>query len=182
MTAALVLIGGTALIVVVSRRSLLLPRSHGFPRAFAFEAILALAVLNVPVWFVRPLAAHQIVSWALLCGSAALALHGYLLLRRLNRAVPSPPGSPTYGWENSTRLVTDGAYRWIRHPMYASLLYLAWGVALKTASVPSVLLAVLASACLYLAARAEEVENVARFGAAYRDYMARTRRFVPRVF
>jgi len=88
-------------------------------------------------------------------------------------------GEGLYAFEKTEKLVTTGVYRWVRHPMYASLLWLAWGVFLKRPSVAALGLAALASGCLWLTARAEEAEDIAFFGDAYRDYMRRTRRFVP---
>lgn len=170
---------GAAGALVVSRRSLRHPASHGFARLVAFLAILALVPLNAPGWFAHPWSPRQLLSWALLCGSVYPALQGLLLLRRRGRPSTLDPGSDLLAFENTTSLVTEGIYRRIRHPMYASLLGLAWGVALKSLSLPSVVLALLASAALFATAVAEEAENVARFGAAYREYMAHTKRFVP---
>jgi protein-S-isoprenylcysteine O-methyltransferase Ste14 len=66
--------------------------------------------------------------------------------------------------------------------MYASLLWLAWGVFLKRPSASALGLVLAATVCLLLTARAEEAEDLAFFGDAYREYMGRTRRFVPFVF
>ena len=170
---------GAAGVLVLSRRSLRRPSSHGFSRLVAFLAILALVPLNLPVWFARPWSPRQLLSWLLLCGSVYPVLRAVVLLRRVGRPSAPEPDSALLGFENTSRLVTGGVYRWIRHPMYASLLCLAWGVALKSLSPPSVVLALLASAALFATAAAEEAENLARFGVAYREYMARTRRFIP---
>ncbi len=173
---------GSAGIAWLSRRPLRRRDSHGFFRFFAFEAILALLVLNVPVWFARPLAARQIASWILLCGSIPPAVSGFVLLRRLGRPRPVSGDAPEFRFENTSQLVTSGAYRWIRHPLYGSLLLLAWGIFLKDVTPATAALVLLATAALLATARAEERENLARFGPAYRDYMARTRRFVPFLF
>ena len=66
--------------------------------------------------------------------------------------------------------------------MYCSLLLLAWGIAWKQPGVLVMLLAVVSSVLLWLAARVEERESLAYFGDAYRDYMARSRMFVPFIF
>src|SRR5512135_926536 len=168
---------GAVAALALSRRSLGRPGSHGFYRLFAFLAILALVPLALPHWFERPWSARQLVSWALLFGSIYPAVRGLALLRRRGRPSAPGPDSALLAFENTSALVTGGVYRWIRHPMYASLLALAWGVALK-ASADSALataLALVASAALLATARVEEAENVARFGAAYRAYMAHTR-------
>lgn len=166
-------------IIQVSRRSLRRPASHGFWRFFAFEAILALIVLNVPYWFARPFGARQVVSWSLLCVSVVFVVWGFVLLRRRGGFEPSAEASPTFEWEDTGRLVTSGIYRYIRHPMYSSLVFLTWGALLKAVSIATLFLAVAASLALTATAKSEEAENIQRFGQAYRSYMARTRMFVP---
>jgi len=173
------LLTGTILFVAVSWRSLLHPRRHGFFRFFAFEAILGIMVLNIPVWLHRPFAPMQLVSWALLFVSFGLVVHGSYLLRRFGQPSKPDPGSPMFRFENTNSLVTTGAYRYIRHPLYASLLYLAWGAAIKSLTPASLVLALLATAFLVATAKSEEVENLARFGGNYREYMARTQLFIP---
>jgi protein-S-isoprenylcysteine O-methyltransferase Ste14 len=173
------LVTGTILLVAVSWRSLRQPRSHGFFRFFAFEAILCIILINAPVWFHRPFALMQLLSWALLLVSLGLAVHGFYLLQRFGRPPKPDPGSPMFRVENTASLVTSGAYRFIRHPLYASLLYLAWGAALKSLTPASLILASFATAALVATAKTEEVENLGRFGDAYREYMAHTRLFIP---
>ena len=179
MIPVIVIAVGSLPILWWSRRSLLHPSSHGFPRFFAFEAILALVVLNAPHWFVYPLNAQQIASWLLLILSIFTVVWGVVLLRRLGRSRPTNDGSPEFKWENTERLVTTGIYRYIRHPMYSSLLFLTWGAFLKSVSLITFILAGVATLALALTARAEEAENIVRFGEEYRSYMGKTSRFVP---
>ena len=169
-------------IVWVSRRSLRHPDSHGFSRFFAFEAVLALLVLNIPYWFQQPARAAQLASWVLLGVSALFVSWSLVLLRRLGGSRPSAEVTPQYEWENTDRLVTVGVYRYIRHPMYSSILFLAWGAVLKRGTIGTLALGLVATVALVATASAEEVENVKRFGSQYREYMKRTRRFVPWVF
>jgi protein-S-isoprenylcysteine O-methyltransferase Ste14 len=179
MISAVAVALGSLPIVWISRRSFLHPTSHGFSRFFAFEAILALVVLNASHWFVHPLSAQQLVSWLLLVVSVVLVVWGVVLLRRFGGSRPTGNGSHVFAWENTGRLVTTGIYRYIRHPMYSSLLFLAWGALLKSVSISTLVLTGVATLALGATAKAEEAENVARFGEEYRDYMKRTRRFVP---
>lgn len=172
----------SASILWVSRRSLRHPGSHGFSRFFAFEAILGLLVLNVPHWFSDPLGGRQLGSWLLLGVSLILVVWGFLLLRRRGGFTAAGEASTTFAWENTGRLVSTGIYRYVRHPMYSSLLFLAWGAVLKSITPGTVLLGAVASLALLSTAKAEEDENLARFGDEYREYMGRTRRFVPFVF
>jgi len=157
--------------------------SHGFYRFFAFEMLAALILLNVPMWFRDPLSARQLVSWFLAAVSIGLAIEGFRLLRAIGRPAPTVARSTNLAFENTTTLVEVGLYRFIRHPMYASLLALVWCADLKNPfAIGGVVLALSASGLLVATAVAEERENLARFGAAYSDYMKRTRRFVPFLF
>lgn len=164
----------TAGIVCRSWPSLRDRASHGFYRFFAFEAILILILLNTPGWFRDPLALHQVISWLLLVASIPLAIHGFHVLRVI--------GQPEGDFEKTTSLVTLGAYRYIRHPLYSSLLLLAWGVFFKKPSPIGALLAVAASAALWATARVEERENVEKFGGEYVTYMQSSKMFVPFLF
>jgi len=78
--------------------------------------------------------------------------------------------------------VCKGAYRYIRHPLYSSLLWLGWGAFFKSPSLLGGLLAVVVTGSLVGAAKVEEAENVAKFGEAYGAYMGATKRFVPFLF
>ena len=161
-------------IVYLSWPSLRDPRSYGFARFFTFESILALVLLNAGHWFRAPLSPRQIVSWVLLLSSLLLAIHGFYLLRQI--------GKPKQGFESTTNLVMLGAYRYIRHPLYSSLLLFAAGAFLKSPSLLAGILLVVAIASSIATAKVEEAENLDKFGAEYAEYMQRTRMFVPFLF
>ncbi len=161
-------------IVLFSRTSLRHPQAHGFFRFFAFESILALLLLNLEHWFSKPFSALQIVSWLLLLASLFLAVHGFYLLRVI--------GQPEGKFENTTTLVTAGAYRYIRHPLYASLLFLGWGAFCKQPSLLGGFLVLATTAFLVATARVEEAENRRKFGAEYAAYMKTTKMFIPFLF
>ncbi len=172
----------TAVAGVLSRRSLRSPTSHGFPRFFAFEAIAGLTLLNIPHWLDAAFSPRQCVSWLFLFGSAAIAVHGFLLLRAARHANPPDRSADlrtNMPFENTPQIVERGLYRYVRHPLYCSLLLFAWGVLLKRIDGPTLSLAVAATCCLVLTAVFEERENLVRFGPAYGAYMKRTRRFFP---
>ena len=149
-------------------------QSHGFYRFFAFEAILALTLINIDQWFNDPFSWTQILSWILLLGSLPLAIHGFYLLSKY--------GQPQGGIEETLTLVQRGAYRYIRHPLYASLLLFLWGVFLKAPSLGTTLVAFLASLCLHFTANMEERSNREKFGHAYEAYMQKTKRFIPFIY
>jgi len=77
-------------------------------------------------------------------------------------------------------LVTYGPYRWVRHPMYTTLLLLAGAILLLTANWfigGALILAIL----LVMIVRTpfEEKMMIDKFGDEYRWYMARTGKFMP---
>lgn len=173
---------GTLMLLALSWQALRRPQSHGFYRFFAWEAILALLVLNGPLWFVDRYALHQRLSWLLLCASLLLLFAGLYQLRRMGRPDGQRTDAELFAFERTSQLVTSGIFRLIRHPLYASLLLLAWGVACKQPGGLSLVLALLASLALWLTAKRDEAECLVQFGEAYRDYMQRSRMFIPWVF
>lgn len=158
------------------------PRSHGFYRWLGWECVLALILLNIDSWFDRPLSFRQWVSWILLVGSAGLAVEGVRLLRRAPRSGTRREATDLFEFERTTGLVTTGIYRFIRHPMYASLLYLTWGSLLKDPTFAASALALAATGLFVATALVEERENLEVFGEAYARYRSRTRRFIPFVW
>jgi len=175
-------IGASVVLAYISRRALRQPRSHGFYRFFAWECIAGIIVMNLLYWFREPFSWHQLISWALLILSALLVFEGVRLLRQLGKADAQRDNTPSYTFEKTTRLVTSGLYRYIRHPLYSSLLCLAWGAFLKQPNWSGLLLSLAATAFLVVTARIEEGENIHTFGGAYRVYMHHSKMFIPFIF
>ena len=149
----------SAVLAFLSRASLRFPRSHGFYRFFAAELVIALVLVNLGHWFEDPFAPHQVVSWLLLIISLILVVTGALLLK----IVGKPGGArtsevPLAGIEKTTKLVTEGVYRYIRHPLYASGFYGTWGVFFKDPSWLGIVLALGSTGFWIVAARIEEGE------------------------
>ena len=168
---AAIFVAGTGALLAFSRRWLMDPKAHGFWRFFLFETDLVLILANLEYWFRNPLGPVQVLSWMLLAASAVLPVYGWATLRGRGR--------PKGHFENTRKLVTTGPYRHIRHPMYASLVYLGWGAFLKNVTAGGTLLVVLASVFAVVLARVEEAEMRARFGRAYGSYIRATGMFVP---
>jgi protein-S-isoprenylcysteine O-methyltransferase Ste14 len=181
MLAALFL-AGTLAITVFSRRSLLRPNSHGFYRYLTFETLLGLLLLNIRTWFRDATAWYQIVSWLLLGISLFLVIAALRMLHASGARDESRRDPSLLKWEKTSRLITGGVYRYVRHPMYGSLLLLRWGIFFKSPSLRDAALAALCTALLISTARSEERENIAYFGNAYVLYMQRTPRFIPFLF
>jgi len=81
------------------------------------------------------------------------------------------------------RLVTDGLYRYVRHPAYAGALLFFAGLATATGSLPG--LCLIGTMMVYAFRKRIEVEEkvmISLFGQEYIDYMKRTKRVIPLLY
>lgn len=79
--------------------------------------------------------------------------------------------------ENAS-LITTGAYRYIRHPMYFSVLVMMLGVVVSKPTLLSLFIYVLLVITLFLKAQKEEILWVAQ-SSEYKNYMQQTKRIIP---
>lgn len=175
----LTFISGSAVLAYFSRASLRVRKSHGFYRFFAWELMLVLLALSLDKWEGAVHTPDQFASEVLMNISLILAVSGYFSLFLFGKHDASRNDAPLLLIEKTTMLVTHGLYRYIRHPIYSSLLFLDWGLFFKEMSWPTAGIALIASLFLLFASRAEESENTHYFGSQYQQYMARTKLFVP---
>lgn len=75
--------------------------------------------------------------------------------------------------------VTGGAYRFIRHPQYASFIICGFGLLLLWPRYIVLIMFITMLFAYYLLARAEERECEAKFGQSYIDYKNKTGMFLP---
>jgi len=167
---------------LLSRRSLCAVRSHGFYRFFAWITFLALVLVNLDHWFVESFSSRQVVSGVLLLISILIVICGTVSLRRAGKPDTKRNDACLMGIEKTTELVTVGAYRYIRHPMYSSFLFGAWGVYFKHYSWLSLMLACVTTFFAIMTAKREETENIQYFGDAYKNYIKHTKMFIPFFF
>ena len=149
-------------------------RYHGIYRFFSFESIIVLALLNYRVWFRNPFSIIQIASWILLILSIIMGVAGFQNL--------SKKGEAQGKIENTTRLITTGIYKYIRHPLYLSLLFLGTGAVLKNPGTAQIILGIINLIALYLTARVEEKEMILKFGDEYNNYKKHSKMFIPFIF
>jgi protein-S-isoprenylcysteine O-methyltransferase Ste14 len=166
------LITGTVFIVIFSWfLSIKYKRYHGIARFFAFESVLILVLLNYKIWFNNPFSILQILSWILLILSVYVVGAGYILLKR--------EGKPSVNFENTSLLVQSGIYGYIRHPLYLSILLFGTGVILKNPRLVQLVLGVINFVAIWVTAKIEEKEMTEKFGDEYRQYMKKSRMFIP---
>ena len=166
-------------IVILSWRTLFYVGSHGFYRFFSWECILWLLVSNVRYWFHNPFGILQIFSWIFLIFSVYLVTAGVILLKKKGKPGKERDEKGLYQFEKTSDLIDTGIYKYIRHPLYSSLLFLTWGIFLKHTTVLLFLVAMVSTLFLFLTSKSDERECIGFFGDSYREYMSKTRRFIP---
>ena len=90
--------------------------------------------------------------------------------------------TPTSATRTEHKLVTDGIYHYIRHPLYTlgSSMFIAFGMIADNWFIA--VLGVLAFIAMAIRTPKEEANLIEKFGDEYRQYMKRTGRFLPKLF
>lgn len=166
-------------VIYLSRKTIFNFRSHGFYRFFSWECILWLLANNYSFWFKDPFSVKQIISWILLIYSVYPLVAGVILLKKGRKKEIQRKENELYEFEKTTELIDTGIYIYIRHPLYSSLLFLTWGIYLKNITLILLLVAVASSVFLYITGRMDEKECINYFGEKYREYMQRSKMFIP---
>ncbi len=143
------------------------------PLLFAGMLLLGLAIQHV-VPAARtglPRRSRVALGGGLLFAAAALSAAA---LGRFRRA-----GTPVEPWHPSTTLVTSGVYRLTRNPLYVAMSLIYTGLALfADSAVALFLLPPVLTVVRYGVIGREERYLEAKFGAAYRAYLATVRRWI----
>jgi len=143
---------------------------HAIAFALMYAGIgIAVIPHRVPTWF----AGQRFAGSLVIAGGAVLVVSALLYFRswRLRAAVDS-----------RHQLATGGPFRLLRHPIYMGLNLLALGSALWVPTAIVWAAFVLMAIGSDLRARAEETLLTQVFGSSYREYTARTRRFIPGIY
>lgn len=88
-------------------------------------------------------------------------------------------------WEKTYKgqLVTDGIFQYIRHPHYASLLIVGFGLAFFFFSLFALLIALIAIPIMIWSIIDEEKLLIKQYGQEYKDYMKKVPwRIIPKLF
>jgi protein-S-isoprenylcysteine O-methyltransferase Ste14 len=111
--------------------------------------------------------------------SLYLIIAGVRFLKKSGKPTPNRDEKTLYAFEKTSELIDSGIFKYIRHPLYSSLLFLTWGIFLKNITFMLFLVSVLSTGFLYLTALSDEKECILYFGDKYKEYMKRSKRFIP---
>lgn len=136
------------------------------PIVYVLSPLLDFADYDLPAW----------IGWV---GAGLFGVATWLLWR--SHADLGRNWTPTVAVRHEHTLVTDGVYRYIRHPMYAA--HLLWAVAqvlMLHNWIAGYSFLVFVVPQYLLRVDDEEQMMLEQFGEAYRAYMQRTGRVIPR--
>lgn len=139
--------------------------------AIQFALIAVLAALALPALLAG---SAPWIAWLLGAASGALAIWAVAWNRPGNFNIRPAP-------KEGGMLIRQGPYRWIRHPMYTSILGFGAACALTHGSPWGWLSLAALAACLVVKARVEEEAMLAKH-PDYAQYRSRTERFVPGIY
>lgn len=148
-------------------------------RPVGFLLMLGLIVL----YYVEPSGLEwlflPIPSWLRVSG-VLLATAGILLLVWVHRTL-GMQWSTTLQFREGHTLNTSGPYKFVRHPMYASLFLFFLGLSIMSSYWPLMALVVIFLLFFNRIMGREESMMIDQFGEKYRVYMKSTGRFLPRL-
>lgn len=101
----------------------------------------------------------------------------YWVVRTLGRNI-----SETVLTKEDHRLVTQGPYRWVRHPLYsvATIIFVSLGLVAANWFIIVMAVVIIVGMTLVVIPK-EETQLISKFGDEYREYMKRTGRLAPRI-
>ena len=148
--------------------------------AVAFLGLFAIPALNLATGWPRAFAYDQ--GYGLLVPGAALFALSLWLFRRSHKDL-GRQWSAALEVREGHRVVRNGVYRSIRHPMYASFWLWAAAQACLLPNLVAALSGLVAVALLFFArVNFEERMMIDAFGDDYRRYMQETKRIIPGVY
>ena len=165
-------------------RSVKVAKSHKTPLETGL-LVLAWVGFFVPlIWVASPafsFAEYPLRTGPLVAGVMCFVIGLWLFYR--SHADLGTNWSITLEVREGHRLITQGVYRGVRHPMYSALALYSVGQALVIPNWVAGLSNLVAFAILFaLRVGAEERMMAQQFGNEYAAYTARTKRLIPRVW
>lgn len=150
------------------------------PAILLWQVVPAVAASANNVWLATPaVATNNVFLWAPRLAAAAVAVLAFALTipnwfgMGRNWSMAIVPGK-------RCRLITNGMFSYVRHPIYALSISLMLATVVVTLSPAMVVIALIHITMLCIKATSEEEYLKRVHGAEYREYCHRTGRFFPR--
>jgi protein-S-isoprenylcysteine O-methyltransferase Ste14 len=143
------------------------------PAALRRESLIAFALMLAGLYWLiirREVFARSVPGLVVQAAAVALMIAARLTFGRRSFHAAA---NPTKGG-----LVTNGPYRWLRHPIYAAILYFIWSTAVDHRTIQSIVAALLVTAGAFVRMYAEESLLTTAY-PEYATYRARTARVIP---
>ena len=80
------------------------------------------------------------------------------------------------------KLITDGIFGHIRHPLYLGKIVAHFGIALFFSSLWGAVLMAISAVCFLIRIRVEEEMLIEEFGDAYHEYRKHTKKIIPYIY
>jgi protein-S-isoprenylcysteine O-methyltransferase Ste14 len=144
--------------------------------------LFAISYLLMPLYFLTPWVdfAHLSLPVWLRWAGGVLTCAGIYLFAWTHQTLGNN-WTAVLALAKEHKLVTDGPYRYVRHPMYSAFFVIGFGFLLLSANWLIGVLYLGTLILMYVArVSAEEKMMTDRFGDAYRQYMKKTGRLFPR--
>jgi protein-S-isoprenylcysteine O-methyltransferase Ste14 len=134
-----------------------------------------LAYLINPLWMAwSKIGLPESVRWVGMVIGILCVLGIYWLFNSIGSGI-----TPTSATRKEHKLVTNGIYRYVRHPLYTvgSSMFVAFGMMADNWFIA--VLGILAFIAMAIRTPKEEAHLIEKFGDEYREYMKTTGRFLP---
>lgn len=158
-------------------------RSEGLLFAILLRALGLGLFVSTLTWIVSPemiswgaVPLHFVVRWT----GAVMGVFCSLLMAWTLSSLGKNLTDTVVTRANAT-LITNGPYRWVRHPFYVTSALLMMSVSIAAANILIAVLSVLVMTMLAIRTPLEERRLIETFGQSYIDYMNTTGRFLPRL-
>ena len=152
-------------------------------REKALVSFVGISLLSAPLLYLAGLvdfASFQLLDWQRVVGGVC-ALIGLAFFRWSHDAL-GKNWSLMLELMKDHELITSGPYKYVRHPMYASIYLTHVGFLILTANWLVGILLLAPFTILYIVrVRSEEQMMLEKFGEKYHDYMKRSGRLFPKL-
>ena len=139
---------------------------------FVLQAVL-MALVVFPPSFLKEIV--DVLGWSVLLVGLAIITAGSVSLGDNLTPLPKPR-------ESGHSLVTDGMYKYVRHPMYGGVILGSLGLGLATGDETRLFLVVLLFFALDKKASYEEGFLVEKYGNEYEEYRKKAKKLLPWIY